>query len=320
MTTDPITQAKHEADLQERERGQREIEDGLRRSNKALADEVHRLRKMTDAAESALKREAELRAERDAAQARCAELERELEALRDDHGCTVQTLRETKDALDKSHGAANYLRSQLATVTARCAELERELEAAVRRADLGTAQILAIASVLDGDDKGETRDNPRWTPTLEHARRLRSKLYAVTADRDWFREALGDCVKAMDLWGSQEDGVPEAGEDLMGSIGRAYDNAKAMLCWADDPTLRKASSAPEPKSLTADECEQALRRGDTVRVSSMPSPYRVRGGVLECLKGGLWARSLLDVRNIVNDVRNGAECFLVPDPSQEQEV
>lgn len=266
---------------------------------------------------------------------------------------------------------------------ARIAELERELEAAVRRADLCTAQILAIASVIDGDDKGETRDNPRWTPTLEHARRLRSQLEAlikapegdvlaervygmqalgftlnalppdirggiagdtvrgleahlrdcmaeirrlrsqlatVTADRDWFLKALGDCVKAMELWGSQEDGVPEAGEDLMGSIGKAYDNAKAILRWPDDPTLRKAPSAPAPKPLTAEECEQALLRGDTVLVSGLPSPYRVRCGVLESLKGGLWRLSLLNVRDIVNEVRNGAECFLVLDPSQEQEV
>src|SRR5690606_22408757 len=47
MTTDPI-QARHEAGLQERERGQRENEDGLRRSNKALTDEVHRLRALVD--------------------------------------------------------------------------------------------------------------------------------------------------------------------------------------------------------------------------------------------------------------------------------
>lgn len=37
---------------------------------------------------------------------------------------------------------------------------------------LASAQLLAVGSALSGDDKGESRDHPRWTPTLDRARAL----------------------------------------------------------------------------------------------------------------------------------------------------
>ena len=40
---------------------------------------------------------------------------------------------------------------------------------------------------------------------------------------------LRDMVKAMALWGSWEDGIPEAGDDAHGSVGYAFDNACDVL-------------------------------------------------------------------------------------------
>src|SRR5690606_19078113 len=82
-------------------------------------------------------------------------------------------------------------------------------------------------------------------------------------------------------------------------------------------------SAPEPKPLTAKECEQALMRGDTVRVkcaSGAVGVYRIRLGELRFRHGADWLKSTAGISMILEDVRYGAECFLVPDPSEEQEV
>lgn len=42
-------------------------------------------------------------------------------------------------------------------------------------------------------------------------------------------QRLRDCVTAMTVWGSWEDGVPEAGRGEHGFVGNAYDMAKAVL-------------------------------------------------------------------------------------------
>lgn len=59
-----------------------------------------------------------------------------------------------------------------------------------------------------------------------------SDLAEARAKLAEYERTLGECVKAMDLWGAQEDGVPESGPDELGSIGSAYDNAKMLLGWA----------------------------------------------------------------------------------------
>ena len=49
----------------------------------------------------------------------------------------------------------------------------------------------------------------------------------AAADRLW--TMVGRLVRAMRVWGAQEDGVPEAGPGEIGSIGGAYDDARALL-------------------------------------------------------------------------------------------
>jgi hypothetical protein len=50
---------------------------------------------------------------------------------------------------------------------------------------------------------------------------------------DELRQRLHDCVTAMELWGSWEDGVPEGGPGEHGIVGNAYDMAKATLGLCD---------------------------------------------------------------------------------------
>lgn len=47
--------------------------------------------------------------------------------------------------------------------------------------DIRCAQLLAVGSVLCGDDKGEANDHPRWTPTLDQARALVRELAEARA-------------------------------------------------------------------------------------------------------------------------------------------
>jgi len=43
------------------------------------------------------------------------------------------------------------------------------------------------------------------------------------------REVLSDLIGAMDIWGSWEDGVPQAGADEFGSVGMRYNRACKLL-------------------------------------------------------------------------------------------
>lgn len=79
-------------------------------------------------------------------------------------GDRIKSLRDRCSAL--AHHADAHRRGQLA------AERER---------DETMAQLLAVGSVLCGDDKGETNDHPRWTPTLDHARALVRELAEARA-------------------------------------------------------------------------------------------------------------------------------------------
>lgn len=160
-------EAKHEANLQERERGREEMIAGLRKSLHAAEREITAWQNATGC-ETPSDAEALATLEATVLKDRIATLEAELKER-------SEMCRKMTDAAESALKREAEYRSELDAALARCAKLERELEAAVRRADLGTAQILAIASVIDGDDKGETRDNPRWTPTLAHARRLRAE-------------------------------------------------------------------------------------------------------------------------------------------------
>src|SRR5690606_6449212 len=71
---------------------------------------------------------------------------------------------------------------------------------------------------------------------------------------------------------------------------------------------------PEPQPITAEECEQALKRGDVVRVkcaSGAVGVYRIRLGELRFRHGADWLKSTAGISMILEDVRNGAKCFLV---------
>jgi len=52
---------------------------------------------------------------------------------------------------------------------------------------------------------------------------------AVLRERDELRAVVGRLVEAMAIWGSWEDGVPAAGDDEMGRVGRAYDAGCAIV-------------------------------------------------------------------------------------------
>lgn len=54
------------------------------------------------------------------------------------------------------------------------------------------------------------------------------------------KDALAKCADAMELWGSQEDGIHEAGETLFGSIGKAYEEA----CRLSGRAAAKPSETP----------------------------------------------------------------------------
>lgn len=54
------------------------------------------------------------------------------------------------------------------------------------------------------------------------------------------KDALAKCADAMELWGSQEDGIPEADETLFGAIGKAYEEA----CRLSGRAAAKPSESP----------------------------------------------------------------------------
>ena len=73
---------------------------------------------------------------------------------------------------------------------------------------------------------------------------LRDELATATrrlADHE-SGDALAECVAAMELWGSWEDGIPEAGTDEHGRVGAAYDRACQLLGQA-----RRPFADPEPE-------------------------------------------------------------------------
>ena len=48
-------------------------------------------------------------------------------------------------------------------------------------------------------------------------------------EAEQLQDALRGVVRAMALWGSWEDGIPETGDDAHGSVGYAFDNACDVL-------------------------------------------------------------------------------------------
>ena len=81
-----------------------------------------------------------------------------------------------------------------------------------RDRNLAQSQLLAVASVLAGDDKGETQDHARWTPALDSARRLERQ-------RSELAEALRSVLPYMNL------NTPNA--------CAAFDNARTALARLD---------------------------------------------------------------------------------------
>lgn len=66
----------------------------------------------------------------------------------------------------------------------------------------------------------------------------RADVPALVAELSAVRAILLAVVRAMETWGSWEDGVPEAGDGKTGSVGRAYDDAVKMLGLARRPRSR----------------------------------------------------------------------------------
>jgi hypothetical protein len=76
-------------------------------------------------------------------------------------------------------GFKNFPESPREDLVAALATERLQREEAETRAGLVGAQLLAVGSVLDGDDKGEPCTHPRWTPTLDRARCIQTCLKAA---------------------------------------------------------------------------------------------------------------------------------------------
>lgn len=108
----------------------------------------------------------------------------------------------------------------------------REAVTRVRAArDLSGAQLLMVGSELFADGKLDPEDkrDPRWTPTLEQAAKLRRELTAVTAERDEWKETA-DALEAR--WVEDQNAKDSLKSQLAAATARAEkaeaDNADLM--------------------------------------------------------------------------------------------
>jgi hypothetical protein len=115
------------------------------------------------------------------------------------------------------------------------------------RGRIGHSMSNAATLLKEDERKLENERRLNWSDQVkasgETIRKLRAELEEA-------RVVLTDVVKAMRLWGSWEDGIPEAGQDAHGSVGPAFNRACDVLDldWLADDPLRNSLSPTSPET------------------------------------------------------------------------
>lgn len=85
--------------------------------------------------------------------------------------------------------------------------------------ELRSREYSDLRGALEASKRGHQQSMMLWC----------AREQGILAVRNEALDVIGRLVRAMDVWGSQEDGVPEAGPGPLGEIGKAYEEAKRLL-------------------------------------------------------------------------------------------